>query len=502
MAHFLRLMFCGLLCLAGTAGAVVPTVASWGYSNPGYGASGPLVGSGFSTAVAACQDFIAKSNPWRSSPVFFRDVLGMACRLDRPAGTFYESQQLTTAQVCPANSALVGGQCQCSDGYIEDSTKTSCVLPPDPCAALAGQDAGDWVRDKGVNAAGTGPVSRSWSVCNAYSSTAGGKCVVTVSNATCDEVGFGTDVGPGQGFFRCVGRGIYTGTSAISGKCDPTSAGKGTGDSPVDPSPATPPVPGSDPPKAPTPKPPDGLPAPAPCPAGQAPGTVNGTTACYPTGSDTPKAGGKDSSTNNSDGSKETKHEETTCNAGGSKCSTDTTTCKTAAGATTSTCSTVTTTDTAQGTCQKSPGNSVCAGGNGSPGSSFGGNCKAGFKAVGEDPVLNAIAQEQYKRNCELFESDTEERQGYEADKAKTKSGTDRTGELSEGSKRTVSIGPSSFDGSSAIGSSQCITDRTISMSGYSITLPFSRICQYLEYIGTLLMVVSYLTAARIVVRG
>lgn len=263
-------------------------------------------------------------------------------------------------------------------------------------------------------------------------------------------------------------------------------------------SPATPPVPGSDPPKPPSPKPADGLPAPAPCPAGQASGSVNGTTACYPTGSDSPKAGGKDSSTTNSDGSKETKHEETTCNAGGSKCSTDTTTCTTPAGGTTATCSTTTTTDTAKGTCQKSPGNSVCAGGgNGSPGSSFGGDCKAGFKAVGEDPVLNAMAQEQFTRNCQFFDTTGPVSQQYAVETAKT---GDQTGNLPGNFTQDLSGGADMTD---ALGGGGCPSDQNIPIPiggrTFTLSLALSKSCQGLEWLGIALVAATAIACAFIV---
>lgn len=155
--------------------------------------------------------------------------------------------------------------------------------------------------------------------------------------------------------------------------------------------------------------------------------------------------------------------------------------------------------------CNADPGNKVCAstGGGGSDGGAgFSGNCAQGFTVKSEDPVINAMALEQHKRNCQMFETDSEERQGYEADKAKAKAGTDLTDGLGDKYKRSISVGPSDFDGSSAIGYSQCITDKTIVVMGSSITLPFSMVCKYLDYLGTVLLVVSYILAARIVVRG
>lgn len=86
--------------------------------------------------------------------------------------------------------------------------------------------------------------------------------------------------------------------------------------------------------------------------------------------------------------------------------------------------------------------------------------------------------------------------------KTKAKAGTDLTDGMDSRFKRAVNIGPDDFDSTSAIGVSACIRDVPIVMSGLTITLPFSRVCPYLEYIGTLLTVVAYLLAARIVVRG
>lgn len=461
---------------AGGAMATVPVATTYSWADPGIGASGPKSGSGFSTPEAACRDAIAVMNPYRSSPAVYASSTVSSCRMDRPAGTFYQSTPLTAVVACPANSTAAGSSCTCNTGYVEDSTHTSCQLPPDPCAALAGTDAGDWLKDKAANAAGTGPASRSWSVCNAYSSTAGGKCVITVSNATCTEAGFGSDVKPGDGFWRCVGKGVYTGSSAIGGKCDAASSGKGTGDSPADPSPATPPVVGTDPPKAPSPKPADGLPAPAPCPAGQAPGTVNGASNCYPTGSDSPKAGGSDSTTNNADGSKVTQHNETTCDAGGNKCKTDTKTCTTPSGSSTETCSNSSVTQSAAGTCTKDPGNSVCSGGGGGPGGGFSGTCAAGFQAKGEDPILNAMAMEQYKRNCQVLEKD--------ADPASTvnriRNGVDTLNtDKAKADAAAAPVTVDTFDANGRGWGRACPADPTIQLNfvARSFTIPFSRVC-------------------------
>jgi hypothetical protein len=502
MAYLQHLISLVLLSLAALpAMATIPTIMQFSPSN-----ITPAVW--YDDATAACTASMAAKNV--SPPAGYHYEAGSplvqttsggvpnGCGIKYMNGTtFYgnaDTGLVNRSGYCPANSTLSGGSCTCTSPYTQDATNTKCVPPPDPCAPLKGLSAGDWWRDTGVNAAGTGPKSRSFSVCDGYNTMGGGKCVATVSNAECTN----SDTDGMSGFWRCGGKAVYTGTSGVAGKCDPVSAGKGSGDTPADPSPATPPVPGSDPPKPPAPKPADGLPSPAPCGAGQAPGTVNGTTSCYPTGSDVPKAGGRDSSTNNADGSKETVHDETNCVAGGSKCTTDTTKCTTAAGATTATCSTTTTTDTATGTCAKNPGNSVCGGGNGAPGSSFGGSCAAGYKAVGEDPVLNAMAQEQYTRNCQVFATDKPE-------SVVVANASDATGlqKATTPGDSTVSIGSGNFDTSNALGGGGgCSLNKTITVAHMTATLPFDVLCDPLAYLGQLLVAVSLLLAARIVARG
>lgn len=501
MAHLFRLIVAALLAVFSLVShAAVPTV---------YNYKAGFTGAVFESSIAAaCEDarvFREGAGSPFSGQVSVATLTGITttsatagvCQISvkRVSDGLTQAGNVNwggTAGFCPANSTLSGGTCNCNSGYSEDATHTSCVLPPDPCASLAGLSAGDWWKDMGVNAAGTGPQSRTWSTCDGYNTVGGGKCIATVSNSECRN----SDTDGMSGFWKCTGKAVYTGTSAVAGKCDAASSSAGDGSTPQSPTPSTPPVAGSDPPKAPA-NPAPGTSAPAPCPAGQAPGSVNGTSSCYPTGSDVPKAGGSDSSTTLSDGTKVTQHDETTCNAGGSKCSTDTTKCTTAPGSSTPTCTTTNSTDTATGTCAKSPGNSVCGGGNGGPGSSFTGTCAAGFKAVGDDPILNAMAQEQYKRNCETFRTDTEPSTWVVAEGQKTGNAMD--GNPNNG---TVNIGPGNFDQSDALGGGGCNLNKTVVVRGYSVALPFNVLCDPLAVLGQILVAVSLLLAARIVTRG
>lgn len=333
------------------------------------------------------------------------------------------------------------------------------------------------------------------------------KCVVRAER----ELGFKDD-----GVWWSTGTGYYTGSQATS--CDGNG---GTGDTPM---PSTPkPEDGS------TPEPGPGEAAPSPCPAGQAPGEVNGVGICAPMGGDRPTVsdapGTGSSTTRNPDGSSSSTNQtgSTTCQGGQCTTSTSSTTTITnapgntscPAGATSGTAtvdgqSRTTCTTTSSGSssssqgdfCRVNPSNKQCGDGQGS---SFGGNCEAGFVAKSDDAVLNAMAKEQHKRNCQFFEKvpdPTDETRAFDDMKAKGQAGEDQTDDLPESSRPTMSISPGDIDSSNLLGTSQCIQDLTIVVMDKSIKLPFSQICPYLEYLGTILMICAYLVAARVVIRG
>jgi hypothetical protein len=229
-------------------------------------------------------------------------------------------------------------------------------------------------------------------------------------------------------------------------------------------------------------------------PAGTCPGTMNGIAMNVPCSSTETK---KSSTSQETDGdgnvTNKTENKITTCTAAGS-CTTTVTTTTTVNGVTKTSTKSMT-----QGKgefCAGNPGSKECGDGDGS---SFGGSCQAGFVCDG-DALQCAIAKEQHKRSCELFEKDNEERQGYEAAKVKGKAGTDQTGDLP--GNQTINIGPGDFDSSDAIGGAQCITDKTVVIAGRTISVPLSKTCPYLAYLGQLLVVVGYLLGARILTRG
>ncbi|WP_291554698.1 virulence factor TspB C-terminal domain-related protein [Comamonas sp. SCN 65-56] len=129
------------------------------------------------------------------------------------------------------------------------------------------------------------------------------------------------------------------------------------------------------------------------------------------------------------------------------------------------------------------------------PNSSFMGTCMGGFQCEG-DAVQCAIAREQHRRNCALFVDETLESKLYEAEKGKEGSQT----EALPGNS-TVDLTPN-INQTDALGGGACVGDKTVSVMGQSITLPFSVLCPYLEMLGNILVAVSLLLAVRIVMRG
>ncbi|MFS2207180.1 hypothetical protein [Variovorax sp. Varisp36] len=375
------------------------------------------------------------------------------------------SQQ--AAQVCPSGAAAVSGGCQCNAGYVENAAHTACELPPDPCVALAGKSAGS----KNWNG-----VVDSFTFCDGWNDIGGGKCTATAYKALSWEDP------PKSGKWYSQGEAVYTGNRASS--CT------GTGGSGSDPAGSTP-TPDKNPPS----NPPPGEAAPSPCPPGQIAGDFNGSRICAQRGSDTPVQGTDGKVVKNPDGSTTGTTGTTKCDGG--KCTTDTTVCNTPAGGGTPACSTTTTTDSQTGFCNANKGSKVCEGqGDGTP-TSFGGTCATGFKAVSDDAVLNAMALEQYKRNCEVLSQTNTDSAWVTAERDRT---TDRTADNPHNS--TVSVSASDIDTSDALGyGARCISDQVVQVMGNSVLLPFSKVCGSLELFGNVMLGVTLLMAAGIVLR-
>lgn len=241
------------------------------------------------------------------------------------------------------------------------------------------------------------------------------------------------------------------------------------------------------------------------CPVGFA-GTFNGSEVCIPPEPDKGIEGVKTTSSTAANGTKTDITETTKCQ--GTVCTTTTTTKNTTSAGAVTTSSTSVTQSLAD-KCVKDPVNKVCTktgttgssgsgngDGEGSP-SSFGGSCVSGFKAQSEDAVLNAMAEEQYRRNCQVLDTTGTASQQIAAEIAKT---GNQTGDNPNNSD--VSIGSSNIDTSDALGGGGCSLDKTFSVRGQSFTLPFNVVCDPLAMFGQLLVAVSMLLAARIVTRG
>lgn len=380
---------------------------------------------------------------------------------------FDHSSELYSVLSCPANSsANSAGGCSCSSGYEEKDGM--CKPPPNECEKLAGQSAGA----KAFEGRGD-----SFFFCDAWNTAGGGKCVAKV------EPSFRYEDPPGSGHWISQGTARYTGQSG--GACN------GNGGDGAVPAPSTPKTEDGQAPTTPDP----GTAAPAPCPEGQSPGEVNGQRVCAPRGTDGKVEEKSTSSSTNAAGDKTDTTKETKCDGG--QCTTTTTNCTTPNGQTSANCTSTSTTGSASGTCKAGSGLAMC--GEGSTQTGFSGNCAAGFKAVSDDAVINAMAEEVYRQNCKI-NPDEASQALYKA--AAAKYGTDQSGDLP--GNRTVSLGPEKFDTSDALGTGggACLPDKTVVVMNRSITIPFGGICPYLGYLGNVLLAVSFLLAARIVMRG
>lgn len=219
---------------------------------------------------------------------------------------------------------------------------------------------------------------------------------------------------------------------------------------------------------------------------GKCPGTVNGTTVwvdCTWTKTEDTKK------TTNGDNSGTTNKETTECKNG--IC---TSTVQGTVTSSTGTTSTSTSTTTAsQGTyCKDHPQDPQCG-----DISSWGGSCTAGFQCNG-DAVMCAAAKGVWEQKCALVDGTSAERTKYENAKAAEASGT-----VPGLTTTTVAITSASFDTSNALGvTGSCALTRTVTVWGHPVSLPFDQVCDALQRLGQVLMLVGFLLAIRIVGKG
>lgn len=343
---------------------------------------------------------------------------------------------------CGPNSLLQGASCVCNSGY--DDTGSSCVNNTQQKTCSDAKGGSDW-----------------FSGFKAQPSVGGSFCPSDGAAASCGATVTGGYCTIKAGVKSCAHEVKYTGAT-----CTPPA-------NPVD--------------------------APVNDPCKGSSGTVNGKTVCLPIGTDpaattettkttsttSTTGGGVDGNSPTSSGTSAS----TQCT--GSQCTTTTTTTTTTTngdGSTSSQTTTGTKTEPKEDYCTSNPKALECGG------SSFGGSCSASFACEG-DAVMCAIAKDQHIRNCTFFDKETSEGALFNTEKNK---------EGSQVTNEDKSISSASFDTSNALGggSGSCIADKSITVMGWTGSIPFSTVCPHLAVFGNILLVVSFLLAGRIVARG
>lgn len=214
-------------------------------------------------------------------------------------------------------------------------------------------------------------------------------------------------------------------------------------------------------------------PVPSPCAAGTCPGTVNGQQVCAACSQQT--APGPSSSASGPAGSSSSTSV-TTCSGTGS-CTTTTTT-------TNSSGTTVTNSTSSGGLggfCAENPGSAICQS------ASWGGACAGGFSCNG-DAVQCAMAREQHRRNCQLFETPTPESVQGEALIAEGAASGVRY------SQSEVDIGARFTAAEVNPFSNACPPDLPLGVG--DLVVPLSNYCGTLEMLGRILVALTWISAA------
>lgn len=224
------------------------------------------------------------------------------------------------------------------------------------------------------------------------------------------------------------------------------------------------------------------------CPPGEQRGTINGVSVCKPYGTTT------ETKTDS------VKNEVSTSPTGVTSTSSisETTTCKDGLCSTAKTSSinggaptTSRLTQSQAGFCTLNPKVTGC---NDSK-SAFGGSCGSPPVCSG-DAVQCAAASAAFTTACVLDTKANAESALYEAAKALDKNSSVITA-------TNTPISSALFNSTNIFGSgSGCISDKSVTISGYTMSFPFSKICPFLEYIGFLNLAIAFALAGRIVTRG
>lgn len=143
--------------------------------------------------------------------------------------------------------------------------------------------------------------------------------------------------------------------------------------------------------------------------------------------------------------------------------------------------------------CQQNPSAQVCKGSQSS--ASGGTDCTAAPSCSG-DAIQCMMVNQQWRTRCDSNQPSSLSDLG-----SKLVSGQDPVANPASSGNRTVNPIASSIDQSSFLNGAG-LSDKVVSVSGQSITLPFSRLNQYLVWLGHLFVVISLIGAIRIVLGG
>lgn len=461
MAYFLRLI-CALLfvLVGGQSHAVITPSSDWD--------------------TTACNQSTHPNTPYDSDSAVSKAWLCKARTSDPNSRTcgwnlnapaygmvdyFYSMcTQTKSPAACPANSVSNGsGGCVCASGYTE--INGACEAQNDDrdrCASFAISQTlpgGTLVQDYRLQ--GNVPDGAQFCMPGAFTSGSKG-CKVTFSRDAFLDYGGGASVT--EGTFS-----MAPNSSTVDQSCNVG--------------------PENSPPK---------VPEKEKCPNGYT-GTVNGVEVCVNKVPNSGADGGSDETETNDGTETTTRRVDRSTNCDGDKCTTTTTTTTTrrnnSTGATTTTTTTSTSTTSKPGFCQENPASKLCKDGK-DDGSSFGGSCAGGFTCEG-DAIQCAMAQEQHRRACKLFDDQTPESQLYDAEKSKTGK---RTGDLP--GNETIAFGSSMYDSSNALGPGTCISDLPVDVLGQTVSLPISQICPHLATLRLALLAFGALLWVLIVFRG
>jgi hypothetical protein len=458
MAYFYRLILFVfgffLFSVNGTAFASFPASQNTSPDSctvaPCYSWKNPYSSTLFNTAVAACTDNAAIKPPNPAGSTYsFSSVSSTTCRMNwtYPTGSCQDCATDTMSTIlrdpdsaysCPVNSTLSGSSCTCNSGFSESNGTCKST-------AVLDKESCDSLAS-GLNLVGAPLVHY-------------GSAGLTACFGGFVVSGSGSASGGGQtelyGPFACSG----TSASSCAVATKPTDIT-------------------------------------ATCAAGSYPGTVNGVQVCVPPSSTTtapektavtpPAPGASAPVIPDAPVGTESTEKSTTCTG--------------------TTCTTTTTYRDGAGTSlgekkEDKPITSFCQENPKAPGckelveGTFSGSCGAVPACTG-DAIQCAAAKAAFASACVLDMKANAESALYDAAKTVDQSKSVLT-------ESQVSITSSMFNSSNILGAgSGCIADKNVTISGHSMTLPFSSICQYLEYIGFLNLAIAFVLAGRIVARG